>query len=420
MTEHRARYLLKARFVAGVTAPGRYNDGGGLCLLVRRRGDAIERLWLFRFRRGPRGGSKETALSLGPAHAISLAQARELAGRCRSAIALGQDPRRLLGRAVALPTFGEFADRHVDSIAPGLRNAKHIAQWRMTLGDTYCHTLRRLRIDRVGTEDVLATLKPIWTTKPETAQRLRGRIERVLDAAAVAGLRSGSNPARWRGHLALLLARPTKLGRGHHAAVPWAEMPAFMARLRALDTVSALALEFTILTAARTGETIGATWAEIDLAARLWTVPAERMKAKREHRVPLCDRCLAVLEEARQLRTSGDWLFPGPRPGRPLSNMAMATCLKGLRPDATVHGFRSSFRDWVGEATGFSEQLAEAALAHIVGSKTERAYRRGDALERRRELMAAWATFLSEATGVVVPLRRSGEIDGAATRGDHP
>lgn len=401
----RALNLLSVRFVASAP-PGRHADGGGLYLQVRGRGELLERLWLFRYRRGGRGGQREAALSLGPARDVPLAQARELAARCRAALAAGGDPRQALAKARGAATFGQVADAYVDAIAPGLRNAKHVAQWRMTLGEAYCKSLRKLPVDRVATEDVLAVLKPAWGRRPETAQRLRARIERVLDSATVQGLRSGDNPARWRGHLQLLLAAPRKLARGHHAALPHEELPAFIARLRALQSVSALALEFTILTVARTGETIGATWPEIDLAQRLWIVPAERMKATREHRVPLGDRALAILAEAGKL--GGVHLFPGRASDRPLSNMAMAMCLKGLAPGVTVHGFRSTFRDWVGDATGFPETLAEAALAHVIGDKTERAYRRKDALERRRKLMAAWERYLAPAGDVVVPLRRGG------------
>lgn len=395
--------LLKASFVAGAPA-GRHADGGGLYLLVRRRGQVLERLWLFRWRRGPRGAEQEATLSLGPARDVPLVRARQVAAKAREALAAGEDPRRAL-RAGVTATFAEVADAYVEAIGPGLRNAKHVGQWRMTLGPVYCRSLRPLAVDRIATEDVLAVLKPVWAARPETAQRLRGRIERVLDAATVQGLRAGANPARWRGHLAHLLSRPASLTRGHHAAVPWPDMPATIARVRELGSVSAAALEFTILTCARTGETIGATWSEIDLERRVWTVPAERTKMRREHRVPLGARALELLEEMRAL--GGGYVFPGRNLKRPLSNMAMMQCLRHVRAGVTVHGFRSSFRDWVGEATSFSELLAEAALAHQVGSKVERAYRRGDALERRRELMAAWEHFCDPAAGSnVTPIRR--------------
>lgn len=394
----RASNLLKVRFVDTVREPGRYADGGGLYLLVRKRTEDIERLWFFRYRRGPRGAARELSISLGRAKDVTLADAREAAQRCRQALLSGQDPRRTVARAQKrVPTFAEVADDYIAAIEPTLRNAKHVAQWRMTLGDAYCKALRRVSVSHVTTEDVLAVLKPIWLEKPETAQRLRGRIERVLDAAKVLGHRSGENPALWRGHLSHLLPAAEKLSRGHHAAVPWQEMRDLMVRLRALESVSALALEWTILTVARTGETIGATWSEIDCGAELWTIPAARMKARRAHRVPLSARCSEILDEAARL--GGVHLFPSRDPDRPLSNMAMAECLKSLWPGATVHGFRSAFRDWVSEATNYPDSLAEAALAHIVGSKTERAYRRGDALDRRREMMNAWNAYLHAKTG---------------------
>lgn len=397
--------LLSAQTVKTITRAGRHADGGGLYLVVRKRGQAVERLWVFRYSRGTREAKRDSVLSLGPARDLTLARARALAGRCRAAILAGEDPRLAIAAPTTAPSFGEVADDYIDSIEPGLRNAKHIAQWRMTLGETYCKALRAKPVDRVTTEDVLAVLKPIWLTKPETAQRIRGRIERVLDAAKVKRLRIGENPAQWRGHLAHLLPAGPKLVRGHHAALPWADMPAFMLKLRALDSVSALALEWTILTCARTGETIGATWKEIDRAAGIWIVPASRMKAKREHRVPLSPRCLEIIAEAEKL--GRPHLFPARKRGKSLSVMAMAECLKGLDPDITVHGFRSTFRDWVAEATSFPGDLAEAALAHIVKGKVERAYQRGDLLERRRELMAAWERFcLPPASENVVSIRR--------------
>jgi integrase len=397
--------LLSAQTVKTITREGRHADGGGLYLVVRKRGEAVERLWVFRYSRGARAEKRDSVISLGPARDLSLAGARELAKLCRGALLAGQDPRAAIAPPSEAPTFGQEADDYIDSIEPGMRNAKHVAQWRMTLGEVYCKALREKKVDQIGTEDILAVLKPIWLTKPETAQRIRGRIERVLDAAKVRQKRSGENPARWRGHLEHLLPSAKRLVRGHHAAVPWRDMPAFMRRLTALDSVSALALEWTILTCARTGETIGATWPEIDLEQAVWIIPATRMKAHREHRVPLSPRCLEILEEAKLL--GGAHIFPARKPKKALSIMAMAECLKGLDPAATVHGFRSSFRDWVSEATSFPGELAEAALAHVVKDKTERAYRRGDALERRRELMAAWERFcLPPVAENVVSIRR--------------
>lgn len=284
------------------------------------------------------------------------------------------------------------------NIEGGFRNAKHLAQWKMTLGPAYCGKLRGQHLDDITTDDVLAVLSPIWQKKNETASRLRGRIERVLDAAKAKGLRSGDNPARWRGHLDTLLAKRQKLQQGHHAALPYAEMPAFVAGLRAREAVAARALEFAILTIARSGEVLGATWHEIDMEKKVWTVPAGRMKAGREHRVPLSEAALAVLKAMEPLREAVDgvsYVFPGQRPKRPLSGMAMAMLLRRQKHEQkiTVHGFRSSFRDWAGEETSFASETAEASMSHAVGDAAERAYRRGDALEKRRELMNAWAAY---------------------------
>jgi integrase len=263
----------------------------------------------------------------------------------------------------------------------------------------YCLALRHKRIDEIDTDDVMGALRPIWSDKPETASRLRGRIEAVLDAAKAAGFRSGDNPAAWRGHLSLLLPKPRKLARGHHAAMPFASVPALMERLRERQGTAALALEFAILTAARSGEVRGATWREVDLEKRLWIVPPGRMKAGREHRVPLSEAALDVLRRAAPFRSTSDGddalIFPGSRRGAPLSDMSLSAVLRRLDLDCTVHGFRSSFRDWCGDKTNFPREVAEAALAHAVGDKVEAAYRRGDALAKRRELMNAWATFLA-------------------------
>jgi integrase len=256
-------------------------------------------------------------------------------------------------------------------------------------------------VNEVDTAAVLSVLQPIWKTRTETAYRLRGRIEAVLDAAKAKGHRTGENPGRWRGHLDKLLASRQKLSRRHHAAIAYSDVPDFMARLRERQAVSmaALALEFIILTAARLGEVLGANWSEIDLAAKVWIVPAPRMKAGREHRVPLSRRMLAVLTEAQKAQTTGDYLFPGRRPCRGVSGMAIETLVRRLAlGNATVHGFRSAFRDWVGNETYFAREVAEAALAHVVGDAAEQAYRRGDALEKRRALMEAWANFCDQGT----------------------
>jgi integrase len=277
----------------------------------------------------------------------------------------------------------------------------------MTL-QRYCSPLRSVPVDEIDTTAVLEVLQPLWASIPETASRVRGRIETVLDAARARGLIGPheANPARWRGHLDKLLPKRQKLTRGHHAAMPFADVPQFMARLRKRDAVAALALEFTILTAARSGEVLGARWNEIDFGRKVWTVPAARMKGGREHRVPLSRRGLAVLKKLDAART-GEYVFSGQRPGKPLSGMAMEMILRRMKADnVTVHGFRSSFRDWCGEVSTFPREVAEAALAHVGGDQTERAYRRGDALEKRRELMEAWANYCEPKTGNVVSIAR--------------
>ncbi len=386
---------LSAVAVRGLSVPGRYADGGGLYLRVA---DGGSKQWVFL----SRAGGKQKEAGLGSVRAIPLARAREIAASFRQAIAEGRDPiaERKAERAKrrTIPTFGEMATEVLDSLKAGFKNAKHIAQWEMTLKE-YAAPLREIAVNAVMTEDVLRVLKPIWTEKRETASRLRGRIEKVLDAATAKGFRHDANPARWKGHLDTLLPKEQKASRGHHEAMPFADVPALMGRLRDIPGASARALELTILTAARTGETIGATWAEFDLVAKVWTVPAVRMKAGREHRVPLTDRAVALLRDMLPSEGKPDptaFVFPGGKAGKPLSNMSMTMAVRRLKiePEPTVHGFRSSFRDWCGEATAFPREVAEAALAHTVGDKAEQAYRRGDALLKRRKLMEAWDGFL--------------------------
>jgi integrase len=393
---------LTALKVKALTAPGRYGDGAGLWLQVR---DAEHRSWLFRYT----GSGRQRQMGLGPFPDVSLADAREAAHRCRTALRQGQDPieGRRKAKAAALTatsravTFRQVADRYLAAHEAAWRNAKHRYQWRATLG-LACEQIGRMPVTVIATGDVMRVLEPIWQEKPETASRLRGRIESVLDYAAAHGWRGGDNPARWRGHLAKLLPPTNKVARvEHHMALPWSHIGGFMAELRDQDGVAARALEFTILTAARTGEVIGATWAEIDLRAGLWTVPAERMKAGREHRVPLPDASLDVLKAVAAMRDdpAGGWVFPGAKAGKPLSNMSMIMLLRRMkRPDITVHGFRSSFRDWCAEATNHPREVAEQALAHVLGDRVEAAYRRGDLFEKRRRLMEDWARFCAMPT----------------------
>lgn len=387
----RARNKLSARQVATLTEPNVYSDGGGLYLRVRASG----RSWFFI---GTYNG-KRIELGLGSGLDVTLAKARERAAEIRTMLVDGIDPRverakaKLVAEEKPAVTFGAFALELVDSLEDGFKNPKHRQQWRNTL-KTYAKPLWDVPIDGVTTEQILAVLQPIWLTKAETASRLRGRIERVLDAAKVKGLRSGENPARGRGHLDLLLPKRSKASVKHHPALPFAKIAEFMAQLRERPAIAARALEFTILTAARSGEARGMTWAEVNLGDRLWTVPAERMKAQVVHEVPLSDAALAVLEAVRSDgQKPTDVVFPAPRGGA-LSDMSLSQLLKRMgHKDITVHGFRSTFRDWAGEKTQFGREEVEMALAHTVASSVERAYRRGRALEKRRELMAEWAKF---------------------------
>ncbi len=401
----RARNKLTARKLATLSEPKRHSDGGSLYLAIDGEGATMRRRWLFLY---PWNGRRRE-MGLGGFPAVSLADARRLRDEAERLVREGLDPiaSRDLAREerAAKPTFGEIADKFVAAKEAGWRNPKHRAQWRMTL-ETYAAPLRSRPVDEIDTAAVLAVLTPLWREKPETASRVRGRIEAVLDAAKAQGHRSGENPAAWRGHLSHLQPKRQKLSRGHHAAMAYVDVPAFIARLREIDSVAVLALELTILTAARSGEVLGARWSEIDLAAKVWTVPAERMKATREHRIPLSGPALAILARLSEART-GELVFEGQRAGRPLSHNVMLNVMSRLGVDAvTVHGFRSSFRDWAGNETSFAREIAEAALAHSVGGAVEQAYRRGDALEKRRALMEAWAAYLEQRDGTnVVPIR---------------
>jgi integrase len=369
---------LNARAVATITKHGRHADGGGLYLSISPNGG---RRWVFLYR----WHRKRTEIGFGSARDVTLARARELATQARANLAEGinpKDARKPSGRA----TFGECADRVIEAMRPSWRNSKHAAQWDMTLRD-YAAPLRRLPVDKIATDDVLSVLKPLWNDKPETASRLRGRIERVLDAAKAQGLRSGENPARWRGHLDQLLPKRQRLTRGHHAAMSYSDLPVFVSELQARQAVAGQALEFAILTAARSGEVLGAQWGEFDLDRAIWTVPAVRMKAGREHRVPLSRRALKIVKKMHGAR-NGDFVFPGQRPGNPLSVMALEMVLRRMKTEGvTVHGFRSTFRDWAAECTLYPNEVCEAALAHVIDNKAEAAYRRGDLFEKRRKLM---------------------------------
>jgi integrase len=374
---------LKARKVE-TAKPGKYSDGGNLYLVVSA---TCTRKWVFRFTW--RGRAKE--MGLGSASTVPLAEARERAASARQAMARGLNPIDERKRASGVPTFGEMADAVYQSLSAGFRSGPHRGQWKSTLA-TYAAPLKAMPVNTVITADVLAVLKPIWQAKPETASRLRGRIEKILDAAKAEGFREGENPARGRGHLYHLLPRPSKLTRGHFAAMPYEQVAAFVGRLREDNSLGALALELCILTAARSGEILGMRWDEVDLEQAVWTLPKHRMKAGREHRVPLSARAVAILRQLMELKAD-DFVFPGQRKGRP-SDKTMARTLERMKAGhITVHGFRSSFRDWAGNETSFPREVVETALAHLVGSEVERSYRRSDALEKRRQLMEAWTAY---------------------------
>ena len=386
---------LKARTAETRTKPGYYSDGGGLYMKVS---GGAGRSWVFRYR----VAGKLREMGLGSAHTISLAEARETALACRRMRVQGIDPidarrsERTRGKleAAAGMSFRECAERYIAAHQAGWRNAKHAEQWRSTLATYAFPIFGDLPVQAVDLGLVLKVIEPIWATKTETASRLRGRIENILDWAATRGYRAGDNPARWRGHLDNLLPKRTKVQRvEHHAALPYAQIGTFIETLRGQPGVAALALEFCILTATRTSETIGARWQEVDLHDAVWTVPAERIKASKEHRVPLSKPAVTILQKLAAARGS-DFVFPGGKPGKPLSNMALLALLKRMgRPDLTVHGFRSAFRDWAAEQTNFPHEVCEMALAHAISDKVERAYRRGDLFAKRRQLMEAWARF---------------------------
>lgn len=363
--------------------PGRHGDGRGLFLYVKPSG---ARSWVLRYQMQGR----RRDLGLGAYPDVSLAMARGRATEARRLIAEGEDP--IAKKHQAKPkTFKDAALELIESKRPGWKNAKHAAQWSSTLAAYTYPKIGRLQVAKVQTADVMACLTPIWSEKPETANRVRQRIEAVLDYASALGIRTGDNPARWRGHLDNLLPKPNKVRAvKHHPALPHASIADFMEALGNREGVAARALAFTILTAARSGETRLATWAEIDLDARVWTIPAYRMKAEKEHRVPLTDAAIALLgprrdDEALVFESEA-------KVGKPISNMSMTSVLRRMdHNDITVHGFRSTFRDWAGETTGFPREVIEAALAHGIKDKAEAAYARSDLFEKRRKLMEAWA-----------------------------
>ncbi|MGW9332039.1 tyrosine-type recombinase/integrase [Bosea sp. NPDC055594] len=382
--------ILTSIGIRNLKEPGVYGDGGGLYLQI---GPTGAKSWLFRFMRQ----GKARAMGLGALHTISLAEARQAALACRKELLAGKDPieERKAARnpgASSQPTFAACSRSYIAAHEHSWKNPKHRAQWTNTL-QTYAEPVFGDKpVDLVDVGLVMQVLEPLWPTKTETASRLRGRVEAILDWATVRGYRSGENPARWRGHLEALLPVRTKVRKvRHHPALPYAELPSFVKRLLASDATAARALLFIILTAARTGEVIGASWGEIDASKSTWTIPADRMKASREHRVPLGPQALALLGEPKAGHIP---LFNSGKSDRAMSNIAMLALLKRWkRTDITPHGFRSTFRDWVAEQTEFPQEMAEMALAHTISNKVEAAYRRGDMFERRRDMMGAWQAY---------------------------
>ena len=399
---------LSARRVASISKAGRYLDANGLYLQVMPSG---VKSWILRYSRSGR----ERWLGLGPLHVVGLAEARQRAQRARLQLLDGIDPiearnadkaAQALAAARSL-TFEQAANQYFVQHESRWRNAKHRAQFLSTLKAYAFDHIGKMSVADIQTGDVLRCLEPIWGSKTETASRVRSRIAGVLDWCIVRGYRTGPNPAEWKSHLSNVLPPPGQIQKTkHHAAMPFAELPAFLRELREREGVAARALEFAVLTAARTGEIVGALWNEIDLDTKTWTIPPERMKAQRPHRIPLSDRAVAILESLPAER-GNDHVFLGALRGRGLSNMAMLMLLKDMRPELTTHGFRSSFKDWCSEMTAYPNIVSEAALAHVVADKVEAAYRRGDLFAKRRRMMSDWTKFCAgDAPGAdVVPIR---------------
>lgn len=397
---------LNALWVSRVTQSGRYGDGGGLYLQVSKTG---AKSWLFRYTLN----GKAREMGLGALALVTLAEARQKATECRKQLSETVDPldarvqqaKQAAAEAAKVMTFDACAKSYMDAHRASWKNVKHTLQWESTLSRFASPVIGALPVQDVDTGLVMRVLEPIWWKKTETASRLRNRIELILGWASARGYRSSENPARWRNHLDKLLPRRSKISPiVHHKALPIDEVPEFLTRLRERDGMSPRALEFLILTATRTGETLGARWPEIDLNTKTWTIPAARMKAKREHRVPLTDRCIEILQEMQGLHD--ERVFPG-RGGCQLSDTSLLMLLRRMRCPVVSHGFRSSFRDWCAERTNFPREVAEAALAHSLKDKSEAAYFRSDLFQKRRLLMEAWAEFCSRAraAGEVIEMR---------------
>jgi integrase len=396
--------------VKTVKTPGMYPDGANLYLRVEQGPLGPTKSWLFRYVIGGR----QRYMGVGPLRDVPLADARAAALAARQQLRDGHDPIEIRKARIAenrlasikAMTFEEAARACIASHSAGWRNVKHGLQVRKTIETYALPIIGKLPVQAIDTALVLKIIEPIWETKTETASRLRGRIEAVLDWAKARGLRAGENPARWDGHLDHLLPAKGKLRKVQHLrALPYAEVAAFMTELRKDTAISARALEFLILTATRSGEVLGARWPEIDLDARVWTIPAERTKAHREHRVPLSDRAIQILAELHQSRTC-EFVFPGRSFQKPLGQMSLLQVIErlGRTDDATAHGFRSTFRTWVAERTNFQREVGEAALGHVNGDRVEASYQRGDLFEKRRRLMDAWAAHCAK------PAAASGEV----------
>jgi integrase len=402
---------LTVKQVERIKDAGRFADGHGLYLEVTATG---ARSWTLRYQRGGR----ERWMGLGPTHTYGLDEARELARRARQQIKEGVDPidARRAQRAeraaedarteAASVTFAQCVEAYHKFHSPKWTNRKHVAQFLTTMRTHALPTMGKLPVAAIDKTVVIRALEKIWYERTSTASRIRGRIEAVLDFAKVRGYRDGENPAAWD-LIKHALPAPGAVARvAHHAALPYAEVGAFFVDLRARDGIAARALEFCVLTATRSGEVRGATWQEVDAKTRIWTVPPERTKTGKEHRVPLSDRAVEILE---QLPREADFVFVGPRPGAPIGVNAMADVLRVVRPEVTVHGFRSTFRDWAAETTSYPNHVVEMALAHAISSEVEKAYRRGDLLDKRRKLMQAWSVYCDSpvATGNVTPIRKT-------------
>jgi len=400
--------ILTPLAITKASKPGLYCDGGGLNLQVGPTGG---KSWLFRYMRD----GKPANMGLGPLHTVGLAEARQKACECRKLLLEGKDPKAERDASIAssklaearMMTFRQCAEAYIESHRHAWKSEKHASQWENTLRDYVYPVIGELPVKAIDTDLVMKCLADIWIAKTETATRVRGRIESILDWASACKYREGENPARWRGHLKNLLAAPSKVAPViHHPALPYDQIAEFMKSLRAMGGTSSLALEYTILTAARTSEVLEATWDEIDIDKALWIVPAKRMKMGKEHRVHLSKRAIEILRSLQEQR-QGRYIFPGQRESKPLSNMALLMTLRRMkRSDLTAHGFRSTFKDWATEISMYQGEVVEMALAHTVGDKVEAAYRRGDLLQKRRQLMEDWSRYCETlpTNGDVIPI----------------